>query len=180
MEPKPKLIILYGFAASGKTTLAKKYTDNHPLSMMIEGDEIINMMGEWRKYESEARNLVFSHTCSIVKNQLQSGHNVLLPYLLTDESQIKNFEEIATAVGCDFYEVSIHADKDTSLKRLLKRGKWGEAGSPDLTENDMPEIESLYTVMDTEMKKRTNVKTFEIIDGDVEGTYRKLMEIVGE
>lgn len=89
-----KLIILYGFAGSGKTTIARKYVDNHPLSMMIEGDDIINMMGKWREHEDEARGLVYQHTCSIVKNQLQAGHVVILPYLLTDATHIESFKKI--------------------------------------------------------------------------------------
>jgi DNA transposition AAA+ family ATPase len=54
MSNKPKLIVLYGFAANGKTTIAKKYIDEHPLSPMIEGDEIINMIGKWREFEDGA------------------------------------------------------------------------------------------------------------------------------
>jgi DNA transposition AAA+ family ATPase len=55
---KPKLILLYGFASSGKTTLSKKYISEHPLALSIEGDQIINMMGQWRANENEARELV--------------------------------------------------------------------------------------------------------------------------
>ncbi len=180
MESKAKLIILYGFAASGKTTIAKTYIDNHPLSMMIEGDEIINMMGQWRKYENDARVLVFKHTCSIVKNQLQAGHAVILPYLLTDATHINSFIEIANEVGTPVYEIYLSADKENAIAKLLKRGVWGEEGSPSLTENDRPEIEELFTTMSIEMAKRPGVMQLEIIEGDIGGTYQKFLGLIPE
>ena len=40
-----KVILLNGFAGAGKTTLARKYIDSHPLSIVIEGDELIVNIG---------------------------------------------------------------------------------------------------------------------------------------
>jgi 2-phosphoglycerate kinase len=54
-----KVILINGSAGVGKTTIATKYIEDNPLSMSIEGDQIIGMMGQWRKYEDEARELVF-------------------------------------------------------------------------------------------------------------------------
>lgn len=177
MKNKAKLIILYGFAGSGKTTIAKKYIDSHPLSMMIEGDDIINMMGQWRKFEKEARDLVYKHTHSIVKNQLEADHVVILPYLLTDASQIDSFEEIANQAGCPIYEIYIDAEKEMAIARLLERGRWGEVGSPLLTIEDRPEIEDLFNVMEREMSKRKNVISLKITRGDIDSSYKNFLDL---
>jgi predicted kinase len=180
MNHQPKLIILYGFAASGKTTIARRYIDSHPLSMMIEGDEIINMMGDWRSHEKEARNLVYKHTCSILKNQLQAGHDVILPYLLTDVTKLDAFKKVAHEVGSPLHEIYLDGEKEQAIAKLLKRGVWGEEGSPLLTENDRPEIEELFDVMAREMSKVQNVAIIEAVEGDVEGAYQKFLKLISE
>lgn len=177
MNPQPKLIILYGFAASGKTTIARKYVDSHPLAMMIEGDELIAMMGDWRKFEKEARKLVYEHTCSIVKNQLHAGYDIVLPYLLTDVTEIDSFKKIANDAECSLHEIYLDADKEVAIARLLKRGRWGEVGSPLLTEQDRPEMESLFDTMNNEMSKVPEAISIEIVEDDIESTYQKFLEV---
>jgi len=81
-----KLIILYGFASSGKSTLAKRYIDDNPMTIAIEGDELINMIGGWRKNESDARHLVFEYTKSIAEIHLGNNHDVFIPYFLSEAS----------------------------------------------------------------------------------------------
>lgn len=84
--------MLYGFAASGKSTLAKKFIDENPLAVAIEGDQIIGMIGQWRNNEDEARRLVFEHTKSIASNHLQVGYDVIIPYLLNDVTDSASFD----------------------------------------------------------------------------------------
>ena len=174
----PKLILLYGFASSGKTTLAKRYIDEHPLSIAIEGDAIIGMMGQWRSNEEKARKMVFEHTKSIVRNQLTAGYDVLLPYLLTDNIQIEAFEEVANEYDASFLEIYIKIEKEDVISRLLERGTWGEEGSPQLTEADLPEITDLYETMEKAMNERRDVKTIISEVGDIEGTYQKFLSVI--
>jgi DNA transposition AAA+ family ATPase len=82
-----KLIVLYGFAASGKTTLSKLFIDKHPLTISIEGDKIIDMIGQWESDEPTARKLVFEDAKLIAENHLTSGFDVLIPYFLTDSAE---------------------------------------------------------------------------------------------
>ena len=155
---KPKLIMLYGFAASGKTTLSKKYIEDNPLALSIEGDQIISMMGRWRDNEKKAREIVFEHTLEMMKVHLSKGYDVLLPYLLTNPNHASVFEAVANEVSTDFHEIYIEIDRDEAINRLLERGVWGEEGSPELTDDDLPEINALYNTMEKAMSQRTNIK----------------------
>lgn len=175
---KPRLILLYGFASSGKTTLAKKYTDEHPLSIAVEGDQIISMMGQWRKHEEKARELVFEHTKSIVKNHLSAGYDVLLPYLLTNPDHTKKFEILAKELSIPFYEIYIEIKRDDAIERLLARGEWGEEDSPKLTNNDLPEINNLFDTMEKAMNERSNVQAIAAELGNVQDSYKKLLSAI--
>jgi chloramphenicol 3-O-phosphotransferase len=39
---KARLIVLNGFAAAGKTTIAKKYIDEHSMALALEADAIVD------------------------------------------------------------------------------------------------------------------------------------------
>lgn len=173
-----KVILLNGSAGIGKTTISKKYIDDNPLSISIEGDQIIGMMGQWRKHEDEARELVFEHTKALVNTHLESNNDVLIPYLLTNSEHASAFEKIAKKHNAEFYEVILFAEKDEATKKLLERGVWGEEGSETLTEQHLPEIESLYDKMINELNKRPNTIKIEVIKGDVDGTYANFVKSV--
>jgi len=80
----PKIILINGFAGSGKTTIARMYTDNHPLAMLIEGDELIVNIGGWLDNEPQARDLVFELSKKMLDTALSFGYDVVLPYLVVD------------------------------------------------------------------------------------------------
>mgnify|MGYP001444169410 CR=1 FL=1 len=174
----PKLILLYGFASSGKTTISKKYIDDNPLSLSIEGDQIISMMGQWREYEDKAREIVFAHTLEMVKVHLKKGHDVLLPYLLTNPEHASIFENTAKEVSADFHELYIEIERNEAISRLLERGVWGEEGSPQLTDADLPEINDLYDAMEKAMSERSDVKIINGVKGDINGTYTSFLNSI--
>lgn len=172
-----KLILLYGFAGSGKSTLATKYCEDHPLAISIEGDDIISMMGQWRSYEEEARELVREDTCAIAKVHLKAGKDVVIPYLLTSSSDAEEFKEIAKLSESSFFEIYIKLAKEDAIENLLQRGCWGEKGSPKLTHNDLPEIESLWTQMERAMKHRSPLVVNREA-GNIDLTYHQLLNLV--
>jgi predicted kinase len=172
---KSKLLLLNGFAGAGKTTIAKKYISEHPMAMVIEGDELIVNIGDWFAHDDEARELVFALIKAMLRVYLASGHDVVLPYLVTDVEEVQEFELLASELGAEFYEVVLHNDRHEAIARLLKRGTWGEVGQPPLTNQDLPIIEGLMTKMEEELEKRPNIIKIDIKEGDPNDTYSRLM-----
>jgi len=173
-----KVILLNGPAGVGKTTISKKYIDENPLSISIEGDKIIGMMGQWRKNEEVARQLVFEHTKSLLETHLKSGYDVVLPYLLIDATHATEFELIAKNNGAEFFEIVLLVEKEDATKRLLERGTWGEEGSKVLTEEHKSDIEALYDKMLEELNKRPNTIKLDVIKGDIDATYASFLKTV--
>ena len=176
---KPKLILINGFAGSGKTTIARKYIDEHPLAMVIEGDELIVNIGHWLENEPETRKAVFALIKSMLGTYLSTGHDVVLPYLVTNATDVNEFERVAKDKGADFYEFVLHTDRLDAVARLLKRGTWGEAGLPPLTDKDLPETEKLITQMETELEKRPKAIVLSLLESSPDETYKQLLEHLG-
>ena len=178
MRDQQKLIMLNGFAGCGKTTIAKKYIDEHPLALRVECDEIISNIGQWQQYSEEAVKCKLALTESMVKTHLQSGYDVILPFLLLDDVHAIIYEKIALDIGADFFEVMLLVGKDEAIRRLIKRGTWGEAGLPPLTEKDIPKIKKLYDDMMTATNKRSKTINISPIEDKIEETYKTLLNII--
>lgn len=178
MESKPRLIILNGFASGGKSTIAGKFVEDNPMAMNIEGDEIIAMIGGWKKHYDDARKCVFPHTKAMIRTHLGLGYDVIVPYLIVDAKQVDEFEQIAKELGASFFEVYLATEKETAIDRLMSRGRWGEEGLPDITEEDLPEIEELYDKMEKATKQRTNSQVVEVKIGDIDHTYEEFLKII--
>lgn len=176
---KAKLIVLNGFAASGKTTIAKKYIGGHSMAMALEADTIVDNIGDWHNHQEEVRHLTFELTKAMLRAYLPSGHDVVLPYLVTKAEEVQEFESIAETCNADYYEVVLHNERPDAIARLLKRGKWGKETSPPLTEKDMPEIEDLMGRMESALKKRPNTIKIELKGQDPDATYNQLLQCTG-
>jgi predicted kinase len=175
---KPKCILLGGFAGCGKTTIARKYAAEHPLALSIEGDDIIVSLGQWRENIEEAVECKLALTTALAETHLQRGHDVIIPFLLTDEHSANYFEALAQKCRADFYEVTLNVEKDEALRRLFKRGTWGEEGLPPLTAADKPKAGHLYAKMQAVTMLRPQMQYISAKEGDIEGTYKELLSIV--
>jgi predicted kinase len=172
---KPKLIVLNGFAAAGKTTIAKKYIAEHSMALVLEADAIVDNIGDWTSNREEVRQLTFELTKAILRAYLPSGHDVVLPYLVTNAEEVQAFESTAKDCNADYYEFVLHNERVDAIARLLKRGRWGEETSPPLTEKDMPEIENLMDRMESALELRPQVIQVTLKDTDPDATYGQIL-----
>jgi predicted kinase len=179
MSSRPKLVLLYGAAGVGKTTIASRYINEHPFALGVDGDELIVMIGQWLANEEAARRQVFEFTKAMAAIHLKSGHDVLLPYLPTDAVRLQIFEELAGQMDADFIEIELFVDKGEAVRRLMRRGSWGEKGTSPLTAADLPIIESLYDTMQAALSTRNAVQKVSSPDGEIDAVYQSVKKIIG-
>lgn len=140
---KAKLIVINGFAAAGKTTIANMYIAEHGLAMSLEADALVDNIGDWVNHKQEVRRLTFELTKAMLRAYLPSGHDVVLPYLVINAEEVQAFESIADDCGAEYYEFVLYNERADAIARLFKRGRWGNKHRRHLPTKTCPKSKTL-------------------------------------
>jgi hypothetical protein len=114
----PRLIHLNGRSRVGKTTLARRYVDEHPGTLALDLDVLAGLIGGWRENISAALGIARAHGLALATRHLREGYDVVLPQLVTSHDQGPRFEEAAREADATYIEVALLADDDECLQRL--------------------------------------------------------------
>jgi predicted kinase len=116
-----RLILLNGMPAVGKTTLARRYADEHPMSLVVDLDAIRRQLGRWRDQPTTAGLHARALSLTLAAAHLAAGHDVVLPQFLARPQFIEQAEQVAAAAGVQFFEFVLVDDRDTVFARFAAR-----------------------------------------------------------
>lgn len=116
-----RLIHLNGPSRVGKSTLARRYVDEHPGTLALDLDVLAGLIGGWRENFSTAWGIARAHGRALATRHLREGYDVVLPQLVTSHDRGPGFEEAAREAGAAYIEVALLVHDQEHLQRL--RGK---------------------------------------------------------
>jgi predicted kinase len=119
----PRLVHLNGPPGIGKSTLAKRYVDDHAGVLNLDIDRLRGLIGGWQSRFAETGEIVRPIALSMAATHLGSGHDVVLPQFLGRVSEIERFEAVAHDSGAEFREIVLMDTKERSLERFARRGE---------------------------------------------------------
>jgi len=73
------LILLNGPPASGKSTLAARFVESHPLALNLEIDVVRHLLGGWADQPTEAGLLARKIAIGMARTALEAGRDVIIP-----------------------------------------------------------------------------------------------------
>lgn len=117
----PRLIHLNGPTGVGKSTIAARYAADHPRTLNLDADEIVRLIGGWRENFIGTVDLVRPLAITMATHHLSSGHDVVMPQLVTDRGQRARFAEAAASAGADYLEFVLLAPPETTIDRFQRR-----------------------------------------------------------
>ncbi len=77
----PFLILVNGRPGIGKSTLVRRYVDDHPLALNVDVDAIRTSMGQWADF-TESMILARNLGTAMARLHLTAGHDVVIPQVV--------------------------------------------------------------------------------------------------
>lgn len=119
----PKLILINGVPASGKSTLARAWCEQHAerLPLCLDIDAIRAMLGGWRERLHEAGLAARDIAVAGIAAHLESARDVVVPQYLRRPDFIERLEATAEAHGAQFLETALVVDAASAESRFRTR-----------------------------------------------------------
>ena len=124
-----QLIHLNGAPGVGKSSLARRYLEDHPLALLIDIDGIRSALGCWESVE-ESKVVARTLAVAMAEQHLRDARHVIVPQYLGRRDFIATLEGVARRCDARFVEVVLEAPVAVAADRfrcrrleLLSRGE---------------------------------------------------------
>ena len=181
---KPKLILINGNPGMGKSTLAERYTNEHPLTLNLDVDRIWHMMGQWQTMLDESHRLKQKHSYALAESHLAEGYDVVVPNLMETVDRPEKFERIAKLHGALFREVALVTSPEDAIERCKARARrmgyedgFRPGGVLDTHGREL-KLAEMYQNMLAVTALRTQTVQIQPELGDLEGTYQHFLSAI--
>lgn len=168
----------------GKTTLAQRYVDNHPMTLNLDIDNIWIMMGQWQQSRpySEIQKLKYAYV--IAAMHLADGYDVIVPNLMQSLEQYKKFEQVAKLHRATLKEIVLLSNPQDAIKRCKTRARkmgysdgFRPGGVLD-TGGRETLLERMYENVLETIAQRKKVIRITSVEGRPDDTYEKLLNAI--
>ena len=178
---KPKLILLNGPLGIGKTTLAKRYAEEHPLTLFLDIDDVWSMISHWREEKETSAPLSKEMALAMAHISLNAGNDVIIPQIVQTSELADSFKALSEEYHAEYIEVLLFVEKEEAIRRFIKRGQ--KAGNPTGfrpggiidTEGRETKLAEMYDNMIEVSEKKHDIIRIVPVLGDIDGTYSTLM-----
>jgi predicted kinase len=142
----PRLILLNGPPAAGKSTLARMYAADHPLALNLDIDRLRAQLGGWRDDPGPAGAAARRIALAAARAHLTAGHDVVIPQLVARVEFIEQLEAAALDSRAVFCEVMLLDEQDKLRARYRARVREQSASgleptsATDLTDAELTEF----------------------------------------
>lgn len=128
----PRLILINGVPAGGKTTLARAWCARHAsgLPLALDIDAVRAMLGGWHDDLPAAGLAARELAIAAITVHLGSGRDVVVPQYLRRVEFIERLEATAAGCGAVFVETALLIDAATAAERFQERAS--ALGSGDI------------------------------------------------
>lgn len=163
------LLLLNGPAGVGKSTMASRYVDEHPLALNLDIDVLRGQLGGWQAEPARAGVLARSLALAAARAHLLAGYDVVVPQFLARVDFILELEALAADVGTEFVELVLVDSKEKTVGRVLARG--------DATRSlDAAELSTMYDRLLALVETRPRARV--VRAGGIAETYARMMEVL--
>jgi len=178
-----RLIHLNGPPGIGKSTLARRYAEDHPTTLNCDIDVLRTLIGGWKEDFPGAGTLIRPAALAMIEAYLRAGHDVVFPQMLIDPTELRRFEESATNAGAHFVERMLMDTATASVARFHRRGQsepedpWhGQVRTVVAAQGGDAMLAGKHAALERLLVERPNAVVVSSSEGEIEATYRSLID----
>ena len=173
-QPRPKLIIMRGMSASGKSTLSQQLVNNMGAirirsdverKRIFDHEPTANTRNEIDRgiYSSQASEQTYSRLQELASNMIKNGYSVIVDAAFLKQEQRQPFQLLAESLGVRYNILEITAPPDTLRQRILAREHDVSDADLAVLEHQLSNWQALH---DRELTSAITVDTAEPVDID--------------
>ncbi|MFC7502146.1 AAA family ATPase [Nocardioides sp. CPCC 206347] len=176
------LLHLNGPPGIGKSTIARRYAEEHPGVLNCDIDALRTLIGGWSDDFLKAGALIRPAAMGMIEGYLDSGHNVVLPQLLIHPAEVSLFEACAVRTNARFIERFLMDGCERSVARFHRRGEtdpdnpWHSQVQAIVAAQGGDEaLRQRHSALQALLDQRPDAMLVQSAEGDVEATYQRLV-----
>lgn len=178
------MILINGMPGVGKSTLARRYADDHPGTLMCDVDVLRTFVSGWRDDFVGAGARIRPAALEMISGYLRESGDVVLPQLLARVSELERFEKAARDVGAEFVEVMLEPAED-AVRRFHGRDDGSDPWHPIVqkivAESGGDEhLRAYASKLNQLLAERPATKVVRSVAGEVDATYDALRAALAE
>lgn len=123
-EGTPRLVLVNGLPASGKSTVARQWCDRQTpdrLPLCLDIDVLRSMIGGWHRKPEQSGLAARAVAVAGIARHLTGGGDVLVPQYLKRADFIEELQGVAAACHARFVETALIVDPALAQRRFEER-----------------------------------------------------------
>jgi predicted kinase len=117
----PRLVHLNGPPGIGKSTLARRYIDDHPLAFCLDIDGFRRLIGRWDEHDDQSGPLARAMAIEMATTHLSAGYDVVVPQFVARPAFVQELAAAAARAGASFHEIVLLDEPEHAEARFHRR-----------------------------------------------------------
>jgi hypothetical protein len=179
-----RLVLINGAPAIGKSTLARRYARDHPLTLVLDVDQVRGMLGCWFDMPTEAGVLARRMAIEMAGVSLRGSHDVVVPQFLGRVDFILSLQGLCESIDAEFVEVALLSSREDVVRRFSRRTRESSREEHRLAAELLErsggtvELHNMYNRLMEVIAARPSTRIVTSVDGQVEQTYLEFLGLV--